>query len=160
MYNDKGDIMRVLLQRVAYASCRVDNQITGKIERGYMLLVGITHTDDEKIADKMADKIYHLRINDDENGKMNLSIDDVHGDILSISQFTLYADCVKGRRPGFEMSADKQKASDLYDFFNEALRKRGLHVEEGIFGADMKIELLNDGPITIMLDSEVLFNGK
>ena len=119
MYNDKGDIMRVLLQRVAYASCRVDNQITGKIERGYMLLVGITHTDDEKIADKMADKIYHLRINDDENGKMNLSIDDVHGDILSISQFTLYADCVKGRRPGFEMSADKQKANDLYDYYCE-----------------------------------------
>ena len=160
MYNDNGDIMRVLLQRVAYASCRVNDQITGKIERGYLLLVGITHTDDEKVADMIADKIYHLRINDDANGKMNLSIEDVQGDILSVSQFTLYANCVKGRRPGFEMSADKQMASDLYDYFNDALRKRGLHVEEGIFGADMKIELLNDGPITIMLDSEVLFNGK
>lgn len=152
--------MRVLIQRVAHASCTVEGRITGKIKRGYMLLVGITHTDDESIADMMADKIYHLRINDDENGKMNLSIQDVAGEILSVSQFTLYANCVKGRRPGFEMSADKQKASHLYGVFNEALRKRGLHVEEGIFGADMKIDLLNDGPITIMLDSEVIFNGK
>ncbi len=156
-----GDIkMRVLIQRVAHASCKVDGNITGKIERGYMLLVGLTHGDDERIVDLMADKIFHLRINDDENGKMNLSISDVKGEILSTSQFTLYASCAKGRRPGFELSADKDLAKHLYDVFNDALRKRGLHVEEGIFGADMKIELLNDGPITIMLDSEEIFNGK
>lgn len=152
--------MRVLIQRVSHASCCVDGKMTGKIERGYMLLVGITHKDDEKIADLMADKIYHLRINEDENGKMNKAIHDIGGAILSISQFTLYANCANGRRPGFEMSADKKIASDLYDYLNDALRKKGLHVEEGIFGADMKIELLNDGPVTIMLDSEVIFSGK
>lgn len=152
--------MRVLIQRVAHASCTVEGHITGKIERGYMLLVGITHSDNEKVVEQMAEKIFHLRINDDENGKMNLSISDVQGAVLSISQFTLYADCVKGRRPGFEMSAPKEQALHLYQVFNDKLREKGLHVEEGIFGADMKIDLLNDGPITVMLDSEVLFNGK
>lgn len=152
--------MRVLLQRVSHASCTVDGRITGAIQKGYMLLVGISHEDNETIVKQMAEKIYYLRINDDENGKMNLSITDVKGDILSISQFTLYADCVKGRRPGFEKSAQKDKALFLYHAFNDALRDLGLHCEEGIFGADMKIDLCNDGPITIMLDSEELFHGK
>ena len=152
--------MRVLIQRVSHASCKVDGEYTGKIQHGYLLFVGITHTDNEKTIEMMADKIINLRINEDENGKMNLSIQDVQGEILSISQFTLYANCIKGRRPGFEMSANKDLAIHLYDEFNQALRKRGMHVEEGIFGADMKIELLNDGPVTILLDSEVIFNGK
>ena len=152
--------MRVLVQRVSHASCKVDGEYTGKIERGYLLLVGITHDDNEKICELMADKIIHLRINKDENDKMNLSIQDIQGSVLSISQFTLYANCIKGRRPGFEQSANKDKALDLYQKFNQILRDKGMHVEEGIFGADMKIELLNDGPVTIMLDSEVLFNGK
>ncbi len=152
--------MRVLIQRVTHASCKVDGEYTGKIEKGYLLFVGITHDDNEKIIDLMADKIINLRINEDENGKMNLSIQDVKGDILSISQFTLYANCIKGRRPGFEQSANKDKALDLYLKFNQVLRDKGMKVEEGIFGADMKIELLNDGPVTIMLDSEVIFNGK
>ncbi|MGN1343828.1 MAG: D-aminoacyl-tRNA deacylase [Traorella sp.] len=152
--------MRVLIQRVSHASCKVDGEYTGKIEKGYLLFVGITHTDNEKIVEMMADKIINLRINEDDHGKMNLSIQDVSGEILSISQFTLYANCIKGRRPGFEMSANKDLAIHLYDEFNQQLRKKGMHVEEGIFGADMKIELLNDGPVTIMLDSEVIFNGK
>lgn len=152
--------MKVLIQRVSHASCTVDGEITGQIKQGYLLFVGIGHQDNENILELMADKIFHLRINDDSNGKMNLSIQDIQGEILSISQFTLYANCIKGRRPGFELSAEKEKAKLYYDLFNEDLRKRGLHVEEGIFGADMKIDLLNDGPITIMLDSEELFNGK
>lgn len=152
--------MRVLIQRVSHASCTVDGNITGQIQRGYLLFVGITHSDTEHICDLMADKIINLRINDDENGKMNLSINDVGGDILSISQFTLYANCVKARRPGFTESAGKDQAIHLYDYFNKTLRNKGMKVEEGIFGADMKIDLLNDGPITIMLDSEVIFNGK
>lgn len=152
--------MRVLIQRVKHASCTVDEKITGKIEQGYLLFVGITHDDTEKIVDMMADKLVNLRINEDENGKMNLSIQDVKGSILSISQFTLYANCIKGRRPGFEQSANKDLAIHLYDYFNKVLRDKGMHVEEGIFAADMKIDLCNDGPITIMLDSEVIFNGK
>lgn len=160
MYNKCGDDMRVLIQRVKHASCTVDGNITGQIQSGYLLFVGITHEDNEHIADLMADKIINLRINDDENGKMNLSIQDVGGDILSVSQFTLYANCIKGRRPGFDQSANKDLAIHLYDYLNKALREKGMHVEEGIFGADMKIDLLNDGPITIMLDSEVIFNGK
>lgn len=156
----KGDFMKVLIQRVTHASCTVDEEVTGKIDRGYLLFVGITHEDTEEILEKMADKILYLRMNEDDKGKMNLSVQEIQGEILSVSQFTLYADCVKGRRPGFEKSANKEKALDLYLKFNEALRKRGLHVEEGIFGADMKIELLNDGPVTILLDSEELFHGR
>ena len=140
--------MRVLIQRVSHASCTVEGNITGQIERGYLLFVGITHSDTEHICDLMADKIINLRIND------------VNGDILSISQFTLYANCTKARRPGFTESAGRDQAIHLYDYFNKTLRNKGMKVEEGIFGADMKIDLLNDGPITIMLDSEVIFNGK
>lgn len=149
--------MRVIVQRVSRAKCTVDEQVTGEIQRGYMLLVGFTHDDNQEIIEKMAEKVRYLRINDDENGKMNLSIEDVCGDILSISQFTLYASCRKGRRPGFEESARGSVAEPMYHAFNEALRNQGLKVEEGIFGADMKIDFINDGPITIILDSKEIF---
>ena len=132
--------MRVVLQRTGQASVSVDGQIQGQIEKGYVLLVGITESDDEQIVEKMAMKIHDLRIFEDEQGKMNLSIEQIGGSVLSISQFTLYANCRKGRRPSFE-----------------ALRKTGLSVETGIFGAHMKVELMNDGPVTLVLDSSELF---
>jgi len=122
-----------------------------------MALVGITLSDDESTVEKMAKKVQELRVFEDENGKMNLSIMDVGGNVLSISQFTLYADCKKGRRPSFTNAARPDQANPLYEHFNETLRGYGLHVETGVFGADMKVELLNDGPVTIMLDSNEIF---
>lgn len=149
--------MRVIVQRVTNADCKVDGNITGKIDKGYMILVGFGLNDDEKIAIKMAEKLSKLRVFEDEQGKMNLSIFDVGGKILSISQFTLYADCAKGNRPSFTNAKPAAEAERLYLFFDEQLRKLSLEVEEGIFGADMKISLLNDGPVTIILDSEELW---
>jgi D-tyrosyl-tRNA(Tyr) deacylase len=149
--------MRLVVQRVTYAECKVDGSITGKIDKGYMILVGFGLHDDEKIAAKMAEKLSKLRVFEDAEGKMNLSIFDVKGDILSISQFTLYADASKGNRPSFTDAARPLEAERLYRYFNEQLRKLNLKVEEGIFGADMKISLLNDGPVTIILDSEELW---
>lgn len=122
-----------------------------------MILVGIQEEDNEAIVSKMADKVSSLRVFTDENDKMNLNIHQVSGSILSISQFTLYADCHKGNRPSFTNAGSPEKAKTLYLLFNEELRKRDLHVEEGIFGADMKVSLLNDGPVTIILDSDILF---
>lgn len=149
--------MRVVVQRVANANCKVDNNITGQIDKGYMLLVGFGHNDNKQIIEKMAEKISKLRIFEDEEGKINKSIFDVEGKILSISQFTLYADCTKGNRPGFTDALGGPQANEFYKYFNECLRKLNLDVQEGIFGADMKISLLNDGPTTIILDSEVLW---
>lgn len=146
--------MRVLLQRVTNASCTVNQECSGKIENGFLALVGITHEDNIDIVEKMAAKVAHLRVFSDEADKMNLSLKDINGSVLSVSQFTLYADCRKGRRPGFEKSAKPDQALPYYELFNEALRREGIHVETGIFGADMKIELLNDGPVTIFLDSD------
>ena len=146
--------MRVVLQRVKHASVTVDGTICGSIAQGYLLLVGITQSDNEGIIKKMAKKCAELRVFEDENGKMNKGLADVNGQILSISQFTLYADCRKGRRPGFEKAAKGDIAQPLYELFNEELRKAGVHVETGIFGADMKVDLLNDGPVTILFDSE------
>lgn len=148
--------MRVIVQRVAQAKVTIDGQVHGQIGQGYMLLVGFTDGDTQEISDKMAKKISELRIFDDESGRMNRSIFDVNGSILSISQFTLYADVSSGRRPSFAKAMAYQQASALYDHFNEALRQRNLHVETGIFGADMKVELLNDGPVTIIVDSREL----
>lgn len=148
--------MRVVLQRVKHASCTIDGNVTGKIEQGLLLLVGITDSDTKEILEKVAKKCVELRIFEDENGKMNLGLKDVGGSILSISQFTLYADCKRGRRPGFTNAARPEMASPMYDSFNEILRSYDVKVETGIFGADMKIELLNDGPVTIILDSEEL----
>ena len=146
--------MRLVIQRVAHATCTVDNKLTGKVDKGYMILVGMGQDDDKSVVEKLALKVSKLRIFEDENGKMNLNIHDVNGNILSISQFTLYADASKGNRPSFVNALEPTKAKELYLYFNECLRKEDINVEEGIFGADMKIDLLNDGPVTIILDSK------
>lgn len=145
--------MKVVVQRVSEASVTIDGQIHGKIDKGFLLLVGIQDSDNEEIVRKMADKIARMRIFVDENDKMNLSLSQVSGDILSISQFTLYADCKKGNRPSFSLAGKPEHAKKMYLYFNEYLRSLGIKVEEGIFGADMKVRLLNDGPVTIILDS-------
>lgn len=146
--------MRVLIQRVTHASVTVDGNVTGRIDQGFLLLVGITQEDSEEIADKLGKKTVELRVFEDERGKMNLNLHDVQGKILSISQFTLYADCRRGRRPGFELAAKPSQAKPLYEYFNQQLAHYGVPVETGVFGADMKVELCNDGPVTIMLDSK------
>lgn len=149
--------MRVVVQRCVRAEVRIDGNSVGKIGQGFMLLVGITETDTTAEADLLAKKIAQLRVFEDEAGKMNLAIRDVEGAILSISQFTLYADCRKGNRPSFIRAARPEQASPLYDYFNETLRTTyGLTVETGRFGADMKVDFINDGPVTILLDTDEL----
>lgn len=145
--------MRVVLQRVQHASVTIDGEVHGKIEQGFLALVGIHVNDSKEIVEKLAKKCAELRVFEDDQGKMNLGLMDIQGAILSISQFTLYADCKKGRRPGFENAARPELAQPLYEYFNEQLRARNIPVETGVFGADMKVELLNDGPVTIILDS-------
>ena len=145
--------MKVVAQRVSQASCTVDDKITGSIGIGYMLLVGFGLDDTREIVEKYAAKVAKLRIFSDDEGKINRSISDVNGSILSISQFTLYADARKGNRPSFVNALGGQKATELYDYFNECLRNYDLKVETGIFGADMKIALVNDGPVTIILEN-------
>ena len=145
--------MKVVIQRARDASCTINKKITGKINNGYVLLVGFTEEDNISIIEKMASKIINLRIFEDENDKLNLSLKDVNGSILSISQFTLYA-TLNGRRPSFTKALNYNDASNLYKLFNDELRKYDVKVEEGIFGEDMKISLVNDGPITIIIDSE------
>lgn len=144
--------MKVVLQRVKFAKCTVDGKVSGAINEGYMLLVGYTHTDTDEINKKMVKKIANLRIFEDENGKMNLDINKVNGSILSISQFTLYANTNEGNRPSFVNAMKPDEANRLYHLFNSHLREYGLTVEEGIFGAHMEIELLNNGPVTICLE--------
>ena len=149
--------MRVIVQRVKNATCHVDGNLTGKCDNGFLLLVGFSVEDNSEILPLLAKKVAGLRIFSDEEGKMNKSLKDIDGTILSISQFTLYASCKHGNRPGFTDAMPGEKAKELYLKFNEMLRtKYGLHVEEGIFGADMKVEFLNDGPVTIILDSKEL----
>ena len=143
--------MKVLVQRCDKASVTVNNEIVGKIDKGMMILVGFTETDTSENIDYMVEKVLNLRIYDDESGIMNKSIIDVGGSILSVSQFTLYADTRKGRRPNYINALNGEKATILYDEFNEKLKKH-IHVETGIFGAEMKVELINDGPVTIMLE--------
>lgn len=146
--------MRVVLQRSGPASVRVDGEVTGSIDKGYVLLVGITHTDTEVDVDYVAKKIAGLRLWEDAEGKMNRSIDEVDGAILSVSQFTLYGDIKKGRRPSFIEAARPEQAKPLWDYFNEQLQAEGLQVETGIFGAMMDVELVNDGPVTIIVESK------
>lgn len=148
--------MRIVLQRVKYASVKVDGELCGKTDGGYMLLFGAGHGDTEEICRKLADKTANLRIFSDENDKINLSLADVGGTILVVPQFTLYADCRKGNRPNFIQAAKPDEANRLYEYFVEYLRSMGFHVETGSFGADMKVELLNDGPFTLILDSDTL----
>ena len=143
--------MRVLVQRCDSASVSVDNKIVGSIDKGMMILVGFTQTDTSENIDYMVDKVLNLRIYDDELGIMNKSILDVGGSILSVSQFTLYADTKKGRRPSYVNALNGEKSILLYDEFNKKLKEH-IHVETGIFGAEMKVELINDGPVTIMLE--------
>ena len=144
--------MRVVLQRVSHASVTVDQQVIGKIGRGYMLLVGFGPDDNEATLDYMVHKVTNLRVFESEPGKMNLGLKDVDGAILSISQFTLYADVKHGNRPGFSQAAKPELASRLYDQFNAKLAATGIPVETGQFGADMKVDLLNDGPVTILYE--------
>ena len=148
--------MKTVIQRVSEASVTIDGSVHGAIGRGYMILVGIADSDDEAVINKMADKIARLRIFEDENGKMNLNLEQVSGAILSISQFTLYADCRKGNRPSFSKAGRPDHAKKMYLYFNDVMRRYGFDVQEGIFGADMKVRLLNDGPVTIVLDSDTL----
>lgn len=144
--------MRVLLQRVKQASVQVDEETIGQIKQGYLLLVGVTHEDTEHEVNWLADKVTGLRVFEDADEKMNLSIQDVAGQILSVSQFTLYGDTMKGRRPAFTQAAKPDVAETLYEAFNDRLRSNGLVVETGRFGAMMDVALVNDGPVTLMLE--------
>lgn len=144
--------MKVVVQRVKNASCIVDGKLISSIDKGLMLLVGFTHTDTLKEVEKMANKIAKLRIFEDENGKMNLSVKDINGSILSISQFTLYANPYEGNRPSFINAMNPENATLLYEEFNKKLEELGFIVGRGIFGADMKLDILCDGPVTINLE--------
>ena len=145
--------MRLLVQRVKYANVKVNNEIIGKIDNGFLVFLGITHTDTEENADYLVQKLINLRVFEDENEKMNLSIQDIKGDLLIISQFTLYADTKKsGNRPSFTDAAKPEQANKLYEYFIEKCKQKGIYTQTGEFGADMKVELLNDGPVTIMLE--------
>ncbi len=146
--------MRVVLQRVSHASVTVEEKVIGKIQRGFLLLVGVTHDDAMEDMEYLVRKIVQMRIFEDEEGKLNRSIQDIGGEILSVSQFTLYADTKKGNRPSFSKAAPGDVAIKMFEQFNGLLRDTGIHVETGQFGADMKVELLNDGPVTILLDSK------
>ena len=146
--------MRIVLQRVAHASVTVEEKVIGKIQRGFLLLVGVTHDDAMEDMEYLVRKIVQMRIFEDEEGKLNRSIQDIGGEILSVSQFTLYADTKKGNRPSFSKAAPGDVALEMFEQFNGLLRETGVPVETGQFGADMKVELLNDGPVTILLDSK------
>lgn len=148
--------MKTVIQRVTSASVTIDGVVNGRIGKGFLILVGVSDADTEAEAEKMAAKIAKMRIFEDAAGKMNLALNQVDGEVLSISQFTLYADCHKGNRPSFDRAGKPDHAKKLYLYFNDMLSKNGLHVEEGIFAADMKVELLNDGPVTIILDTDEL----
>lgn len=149
--------MKFVIQRVTHASVTVDRAVLGKIEKGFMVLIGVEDSDTQAVADKMISKMLGLRIFEDEAGKMNLALKDVGGGLLLISQFTLYADCKKGNRPSFVKAGAPDMAEHLYEHFMERCRNYVDVVEKGQFGADMKVELLNDGPFTLMLESEQLF---
>ena len=148
--------MKAVIQRVSSASVSVDGEIVGSCEKGYMILLGAQKGDSEKEADLLARKVASLRIFSDENDKMNLSILDIGGEILAISQFTLLADVKKGNRPSFINAQEPERAKELYEYFCEALRNLGVKkVDQGIFGADMKVSLINDGPVTILYDTDI-----
>lgn len=151
--------MRFVIQRVKYASVTVEGEVLGKIDKGFLILVGIADNDTKETADKMIKKALSLRIFADENGKTNLSLADVGGACLIISQFTLYADCVKGNRPSFIRAGKPDMASELYEYILSKSEEYCKQIERGRFGADMKVELLNDGPFTIVLDSDELKKG-
>ena len=148
--------MKILVQNVLNAKVEINKKIVGQIDRGFCVFVAFTNGDNEQIVDKMINKLITARLFQDENGKTNLSLLDINGSILSVSQFTLYASLKDGRRPSFIASLEPTRASELYDYFNKKIKKLNINVEKGIFGADMKVSLTNDGPFTIMLDSAEL----
>lgn len=144
--------MRLVIQRVEEASVRVDEKVIGKIQKGFLIFIGVAKNDTKAVADRLIKKVLNLRIFEDENGKSNLSLQDVGGALLLISQFTLYADCKKGNRPSFINAGDPTMAKELYEYFIEECKKQISVVEKGEFGADMKVSLINDGPFTIILE--------
>lgn len=148
--------MKFVIQRVTYASCTVEEKITGQIDNGFCVFIGISEDDTKEIADKMIKKMLGMRIFSDENDKINLSLNDVKGSLLLISQFTLYADCRKGNRPSFTKAGSPNKAIPLYEYIISECKKNNPNVQTGIFGADMKLNIHNDGPFTIVLDSNDL----
>lgn len=148
--------MKFVIQRVQHANVRVDEQVIGKIGKGLLVFIGVSHTDTKEIANKMVKKLVNMRIFQDENDKTNLALQDVNGQLLLISQFTLYADCKKGNRPSFVNAGKPDIANNLYEYIIECCKESVPVVEKGSFGADMKIDLLNDGPFTIVLDSDDL----
>lgn len=144
--------MKFVVQRVNKSQVEVEEKIVGKIDKGFMVLIGITHNDTKEIADFLVRKLINLRVFEDENGKMNLSLKDVQGSLLLISQFTLYADCTSGNRPSFTNAAKPEFANELYEYIIEECKKQIPNVQTGIFGADMQVSLVNDGPVTIILE--------
>ncbi len=144
--------MKIVVQRVKNAQVQVEEKIVGKIEKGFLVLLGVTHTDTKEQVDYLVKKLCKLRVFSDENDKMNLSLKDVKGELLIVSQFTLYANCTDGNRPSFTEAARPNQANELYEYFCSECEKNEIHVEKGIFGADMKVSLLNDGPVTIILE--------
>ena len=149
--------MRAIVQRVIGASVKVDNEIIGKISKGFLVLLGVGQEDDESDMKYIADKIINLRVFEDENEKMNLSLNDINGEVLVVSQFTLLGDCRKGRRPSFDKAGSPDKANELYEKTCDYFKEMGIPTQTGRFSADMKVELINDGPVTLMLDSKKLF---
>ena len=148
--------MRAVLTRVKHASVTIDGKVHGQIGEGFLILLGITHEDTEAQAVKLADKLTGLRIFEEENGKMNRGLEEVNGQLLIVSQFTLYGNCKKGRRPDFLAAARPEVAIPLYEKFVELCRAKGFHTETGEFGADMQVESLNDGPLTLVVDTDQL----
>ena len=145
--------MKIVIQRVKNAKVEVENKVVGKIEKGFLVLIGVTHTDTKENADYLVKKLCKLRVFSDENDKMNLSLKDVNGELLIVSQFTLYADTVSsGNRPSFIEAARPEVAEPLYEYFLQKCREENVEIEHGIFGADMKVSLLNDGPVTIIME--------
>ena len=147
--------MKIVVQRVKNAQVDVDNKIVGKINQGFLVLLGVTHNDTKEQADYLVKKLCKLRAFTDDNGKMILSLKDINGELLIVSQFTLYADCSEGNRPSFTEAAKPDVANELYEYFCSECEKNDIHVERGIFGADMKVSLLNDGPVTIIIEKNL-----
>ncbi len=144
--------MKIVIQRVNKAKVEVKEQVVGKIEKGFLVLLGVTHTDTKEQADYLVKKLCNLRVFTDENGKMNLGLKDVAGELLIVSQFTLYSDCTNGNRPSFIEVAKPEQANELYEYFCSECEKNDIKVERGIFGADMQVSLVNDGPVTIVIE--------
>lgn len=144
--------MKLVVQRVKEAKVEVEEKVVGKINKGFLVLIGVTHEDKKEQADYLVKKLCNLRVFEDENGKMNLGLKDIEGELLIVSQFTLYADCSNGNRPSFTNAAKPEKANELYEYFCKECEKNNIKVEKGIFGADMKVSLINDGPVTIIIE--------